>query len=100
MKIKIQWMHSVDLIWIPDIIEADLLKYQEDFLEWVDGVSFDDTMKEGTCFGTEHFVKYLNEWVLTDIKESNEKASIIEEDYTAQTGREKRELSHMKELFF
>lgn len=100
MKVKIRWMHSVDLIWIPDIIETDLLKYQEDFLRWVNGVSFDDTMKEGTCFGIEHFVKYLNEWVLTDIEELHGKASVIKEDYIAQTEREKRELSHMKELFF
>ena len=100
MKVKIQWMHSVDLLWIPDIIETDLLKYQEDFLRWVDGVSFDVVMEEGTCFGTEHFVKYLNEWVLTDIEETNEKVSIITEDFKPQTEREKRELSHMKVLYF
>ena len=100
MKVKIQWIHSVDLIWIPDIIENDIERYQENFLIWVDGVSFDDKLREGTCFGIEHFVNYLNEWVLTDIIETNEKVSVIVEDYKPQTEREKRELTSMKTLYF
>ncbi|MBQ9984499.1 MAG: hypothetical protein IJP29_07910 [Lachnospiraceae bacterium] len=100
MKIRIQWLHSVDLIWIPDIIEKDIQRYQEDFIMWVDGVSFDDKLREGTCFGTEHFVNYLNEWVLTDIGETNEKVSIIAQNYEPETEREKKEFDNMKKLYF
>lgn len=100
MKIKIQWMHSVDLIWIPGIIEKDIQRYQEDFLKWVDGVSFDDKLREGTCFGIQHFVKYLNEWVLTDIEETNEKVSIIAQNYEPETERGKKEFDNMKKLYF
>ena len=100
MKVKIQWTYDIDLIWIPDIIEKDIVKYQDDFLGWVNGVSFDNRMKQGTCFGTEHFVNYLNEWVLTDINETNEKALIIAEDYKPQIEREKHELSSIKTLYF
>ena len=63
-------------------------------------VSFDDKVKDGTCFGIEHFVKYLNEWVLDEIEETNEKVSIVAMNYDPQTAREQKELSSMKKLYF
>lgn len=58
-KIQIQWTCSIDIICVPEEIEEKIVEYQEQFLMWVDGVSFDSRF-EGTVFGLEEFVNYLN----------------------------------------
>lgn len=61
-----------------------------------DGVSFDDKM-DGTCFGTENFLDYLNKYILEN---KSEKAYIIKEDYTPTTPRQIKEQKKLKKLYF
>lgn len=96
VKILIQWMHSVDLIGVPETIADNIVEYQDDFLAYVDGVSFDDKMG-GTCFGTENFIDYLNNYIL---EHQSEKAYIIREDYTPTTPRQIKEQKKLKKLYF
>lgn len=95
-KILVQWMHSVDVICVPEIIADHILEYQEAFLEFVDGVSYDEKLS-GTVFGIKNFVDYLNRNVLS---ESNEKSYVRCEDYTPNSIRQKREMKNMKKIYF
>lgn len=65
--------------------QDDIVKYQDNFLRWVDNTSFDENLG-GTVFGTDDFICYLNEEVL---KNQTEKAYLIETDYVPRSEREK-----------
>lgn len=96
IKVKIIWLHTVDIVLVPDEIIDSLDEYVEDFLEWVEGVSFDGKMK-GTCFGTADFLYYLNNRYL---QESACKAVIMKEKYKPVSQREIGEFRKMKQICF
>lgn len=95
-KIKVQRTYDMDIIYVPDTIQDDIIKYQDNFLMWVDNTSFDEKM-DGTVFGTDDFIRYLNEEV---IKDQFEKAYIIKTDYVPGSEREKKELKRLKKIYF
>ena len=96
VKILVQWMHSADVICVPENIAENIFEYQEDFLRYVDGVSYDKKLS-GTVFGIVNFIDYLNQNMLSD---SNEKAYIQCEDYTPNSIHQKKEIKRMKKIYF
>lgn len=95
-KVKVQRTYDIDIIYVPDFIQDDIIRYQDNFLMWVDNTSFDENL-DGTVFGTDDFIRYLNEEVL---KNQAEKAYIIKTDYIPKSEREKRELKRLKKIYF
>jgi len=95
-KVQIQWTCTRDIICVPEEIEEKIVDYQEQFLTWVDGVSFDERF-EGTAFGIEEFVNYLNDTVVT---KNMPKVYIDTEDYVPKSMKERQQLKKMKKLYF
>lgn len=96
IKILVQWTYSVDLIGVPEKVADNIVEYQDNFLSYVDGVSFDDKM-DGTCFDTENFIDYLNEYILEN---ETEKSYFITEDYTPTTQRQIKAQKKLKKIYF
>ena len=96
-KVKVIWTFTTDIICVPEIIYKNLEVYTSDFLEWVAGTSFDENINKGTCFGTEHYVYYLNDRCLSDY---SEKVYIECENYVPQIETEIQEFKNMKKVYF
>ncbi|MDO5146230.1 MAG: hypothetical protein Q4D60_04435 [Eubacteriales bacterium] len=95
-KILVQWTHTVDIICVPECIADDINKYQDEFLTYVNGVSFDEKL-DGTVFGITNFVDYINQYVL---EEKNQKAYVQCEDFVPNSIRQKKEMKGMKKIYF
>ncbi|MCD8125243.1 MAG: hypothetical protein LUE23_09495 [Lachnospiraceae bacterium] len=96
-KIRVIWAYTSDILCVPELISQNLYEYTSDFLEWVEGTSFDDEIQDATCFASEHFVQYLNDRYLS---ESWEKAYVMYENYSPKTERERREWKKMRKIYF
>lgn len=96
-RLKVIWTCTMDIICVPKRIIRHLDQYTEDFREWVSGTSFDATIAEGTCFATEHYIKFLNDRYLSD---SLEKAYIEYENYVPSTKQEINEMKKLKKIYF
>lgn len=96
-RIKVIWTYTVDIISVPDIIAKNLDMYTDDFREWVSGTSFDSKIKEGTCFGIEQYVWYLNDRYLSDCLE---KVHVECENYAPVTKQDVQELKQMRKVYF
>lgn len=96
-RIRVMWTYTTDIVAVPDEIFANIEEYTNDFFQWVSGVSFDDKVKDGTCFGTEQYVYYLNHHYLS---ESHRKAYVEYENYVPVTEKDTKWLDRMKAVYF
>ena len=69
-KIAAQFTYHIDIIKVPDFIEKDAKKYQNDFDNWLYDKKNDHGLwvfikgkKCAVSFGTQDFVDYLNKFV-------------------------------------
>ena len=96
-RIIVNWTYTKDIIVVPDKIFINLDDYTDDFRDWVSGVSFDSKIKEGTCFGIEQYVDFLNDRYLS---EEDEKVYVEYEDYVSVSKQDSQKLKKMRKIYF